>query len=328
MLNGRNGRGLFAPAYYSKFKCIADKCRHSCCVDWEICIDEITYEKYKKLESIINTVVECDDGPRFALKENGRCPHLNDSGLCNIILSHGEDMLSDICRYHPRFFNDVGDGRVEVGLGIVCEEACRLILEDADVFSFVKIDEAADAERDDMDFDPLPQRERIFSIIDAFNSLEKVIDELTTEFDIHDPYTPDEWLDRFLSLEILDRRWERDLGLMRGKLFLSNDNIQEEYDKYYKRLLAYFVCRHVSVAVDMNDLRARLAFAILSVEVIISLFAIDGDRTLEGLIDYARRYSAEIEYSEDNTDELVFIFEMSFNKKSRNTHEIRSEKST
>ena len=27
---------LYAPKYYNEFKCIADKCTHSCCVGWEI----------------------------------------------------------------------------------------------------------------------------------------------------------------------------------------------------------------------------------------------------------------------------------------------------
>ena len=31
---------LFAPEYYKQFKCIADKCTHSCCIGWEIDIDE------------------------------------------------------------------------------------------------------------------------------------------------------------------------------------------------------------------------------------------------------------------------------------------------
>ena len=37
---------LYAPAYYKNFKCIADKCEHSCCVGWEIDIDKETLDKY------------------------------------------------------------------------------------------------------------------------------------------------------------------------------------------------------------------------------------------------------------------------------------------
>ena len=38
---------LFAPKYYGSFKCIADKCEHSCCIGWEIDIDDTTLKKYR-----------------------------------------------------------------------------------------------------------------------------------------------------------------------------------------------------------------------------------------------------------------------------------------
>ena len=38
------------PNYYKNFRCIADKCRHSCCVGWEIDVDDATMEKYKLIE--------------------------------------------------------------------------------------------------------------------------------------------------------------------------------------------------------------------------------------------------------------------------------------
>ena len=34
------------PNYYKKFKCIADKCKHNCCIGWEIDIDNDTLEFY------------------------------------------------------------------------------------------------------------------------------------------------------------------------------------------------------------------------------------------------------------------------------------------
>ena len=37
---------LCAPKYYKKFRCIADKCEHNCCVGWEIDVDESALEKY------------------------------------------------------------------------------------------------------------------------------------------------------------------------------------------------------------------------------------------------------------------------------------------
>ena len=36
------------PDYYNKFHCIADQCKDSCCIGWEIMIDPDSYEKYKR----------------------------------------------------------------------------------------------------------------------------------------------------------------------------------------------------------------------------------------------------------------------------------------
>lgn len=322
MLNDKTEKSTYAPSYYNDFKCIADKCRHSCCIDWEICIDETTYAKYKQTGDILNTVKECEDGPCFALRENGRCPHLNDSGLCNIILSYGKDFLSDICRNHPRFYNYISDERTEAGIGLVCEEACRLILENEKPFSLFKTDDPDNGDfggmvldNSEADFNALAQRDRIISIIEATDvSFDEKIAVLKAEFKLSELYTPDKWLDRFLSLEILEPDWEQALKSMRGKFLRKNCENTDKYGKYYERLLTYFVYRHVSVSDSEDNLRARLAFCILSVQVITSLFEENPNEVLnsakapEKLIDWARRYSAEIEYSEDNTAELIYAF--------------------
>ncbi len=303
-----NEKGTFAPGYYRNFKCTADKCRHSCCVGWQIFIDEITYEKYKKIKHIADTVEECEDGPCFRLTDGGRCPHLNNSGLCDIILKHGEDLLSDICKNHPRFFNDIAPGRTEVGLGIVCEEACRLILEDNEPFRLYKINDSEEIfdGTDETDIDPMSYRDRIISAVDSEINFDEKINVLKTEFNISLKYDSDEWLDRFLSLEILDKKWEEDLKSMRGKLFRSTEENTKKFGIYYARLLKYFIYRHVSISDSIRSLRSRLAFSVLSVEVIRSFFESESMQTLDRLIECARRYSAEIEYSEDNTDELIF----------------------
>ncbi len=304
-LEGR-AAGLYAPGYYSEFRCIGGKCRHSCCIDWEICIDEVTYEKYLQLEQIRKTISESEDGPCFALRRDGRCPHLNDAGLCRIILDHGEDYLSEICRNHPRFFNRINAERAEAGLGIVCEEACRLILENESPFSLARIDDIDGDEPIERELDALPIRDHIISIIETEAAFEEKLAALRSEFDIPERHTLDEWLERLLALEILDPAWEADLRSMRG-VSPSREGT-DEYGKYYSRLLTYFVYRHISVSDSEDELRARLAFCILSVEVIARLFEAGSSQALEALIDWSRRYSAEIEYSQDNTDELIFAF--------------------
>jgi len=118
---------LYAPTYYKDFKCIAGACRHTCCAGWQICIDDETLEKYKK-EPFINEQIIYDGGDaQFRLDRAERCAFLNENNLCELILRYGEGSLCQICRDHPRFRNFWSDG-VEIGLGLVCEEAARIIL--------------------------------------------------------------------------------------------------------------------------------------------------------------------------------------------------------
>ena len=43
------------PDYYNKFKCIANRCRHSCCIGWEIDIDDSTLQKYNNFTKKVPT---------------------------------------------------------------------------------------------------------------------------------------------------------------------------------------------------------------------------------------------------------------------------------
>jgi lysine-N-methylase len=117
---------LYAPQYYKEFHCIADACRHTCCEGWEIDIDEDRLTRFRQ-EPYIAAHIEEGDPPHFRLLEGERCPFLKENGLCEMILRYGEDILCQICRDHPRFRSFWSD-RVELGLGLVCEEAGRLIL--------------------------------------------------------------------------------------------------------------------------------------------------------------------------------------------------------
>ena len=122
---------VFAPDYYIDFHCVASACRHSCCVGWEIDVDPETLERYQAIsgalgEKLRRCIVQ-NPTPHFVLTEQERCPFLTNQNLCEIILSAGEDALCQICADHPRFRNYWSD-RVEIGLGLACEEAARLIL--------------------------------------------------------------------------------------------------------------------------------------------------------------------------------------------------------
>ena len=90
---------LYSPAYYSTFKCIADRCRHSCCVGWEISVDPSTMKRYREMGEAgreILSHIDCEDG--LIMLDEERCPFLDDRGLCKIISSYGEDAVSDMKR--------------------------------------------------------------------------------------------------------------------------------------------------------------------------------------------------------------------------------------
>ena len=122
---------LIFPKYYPEFRCIADKCRHSCCIGWEIDIDPATREKYRyvsgKFGQRLNGAIQVGEVSSFRLGEGERCPMLNANGLCDLITELGEGMLCQICADHPRFRSYFSD-RTELGLGLCCEEAARLVL--------------------------------------------------------------------------------------------------------------------------------------------------------------------------------------------------------
>ena len=103
----------------------------------------------------------------FLLKEDDRCPFLNQDNLCEIYIHLGEQALCEICDQHPRFHEWFGDYK-ESGLGLCCEEAVRLLLESGEL-SFLSrtIDEPAD----DQPFDSellsamLSVRQQMFSLL-------------------------------------------------------------------------------------------------------------------------------------------------------------------
>ena len=124
---------IVQPNYSVGFKCIADKCSDSCCRGWEIVVDSDTAQKYEYLEGdtgdlIRSNIFSDESGTHISLIGDDRCPFLKENGLCELILREGEGILCEICREHPRFYTVFPD-RTEMGYGLCCEEACRLLLE-------------------------------------------------------------------------------------------------------------------------------------------------------------------------------------------------------
>lgn len=119
------------PDYYPAFQCIGSACKDNCCIGWEIDIDPVAWEDYRsqpgEFGARLRAEIDLDGEPHFRLKAEERCPFLNEQNLCDIITTLGKGHLCQICDRHPRFYNWLSDC-TEVGLGLCCEEAARLIL--------------------------------------------------------------------------------------------------------------------------------------------------------------------------------------------------------
>ncbi len=291
---------VFAPDYYNDFKCIAEKCKHNCCIGWEINIDSETADFYKSVpgdfgKKLRENIDFSDSGGVFKLCENERCPFLNKRGLCDIYINLGKNALSQICSDHPRFRNFY-ESRTEIGLGLCCEEAARLMLEKTDKTTLVEIsndgipDCVSESEseffalREEL-FSALQNREKTFSarIDDAF----RLIGSKSFTVNIS------KWAEICLKLERLDDNWTKVL-----ENIISNPSMPEiENSAAEEQLLCYFVFRHFC-----DDFRyLSLCFSVLS------FFMVKKVSEQVGLFEAARLWSSEIEYSDENKDKILDI---------------------
>ena len=148
---------LRLPSYYKEFSCIADRCQHSCCLGWEIDIDEETWDYYQRMEGPFgdrlraNMAAGSDNS--FMLQEGSRCPFLNEKNLCDIVIELGETSLCAICTEYPRQTLEYADVR-ERCLSISCEEVGRILFEKTEP---VRIDTMEDIEIPVEDAEEIPE---------------------------------------------------------------------------------------------------------------------------------------------------------------------------
>lgn len=160
------------PSFFDQFKCIGSACTDTCCAGWEIEVDETTAQGYLAEKGAfgdrLRREIGSEPGEYFFKLKNNRCPFLNKENLCDIFINLGEERLCDICREHPRFYNWFGD-YTEVGLGLCCEEAERLLFSDSKPLTFVEevhtdASDLLDDESEECE-QMLEERKAIFSIL-------------------------------------------------------------------------------------------------------------------------------------------------------------------
>lgn len=133
---------LRVPGYYKQFTCIADRCIDNCCFGgWQIDIDKETIDYYDtvqgdfgdRLKKYVDKEAGC-----FNLN-NGQCPFLLNNNLCEIYKELGPEHMGLVCTQFPRFTEYYGNIK-ETGIGMACEEAARIILNDSTPFILEETD--------------------------------------------------------------------------------------------------------------------------------------------------------------------------------------------
>ena len=303
------------PIYYRDFSCIAERCKNSCCIGWEIDVDEDTKELYESLEGgyaekIKESIIIDEGGAHFNLCENGNCPHLNENGLCNIITEYGDGALSDICYLHPRFINSFS-GYEETGLGLSCEEVSRIIVNSDEPFHIIAESGFSD-ELTEEEAEMIEIREDIFTAVNYQGlKLTERIAYICNEFGVNLKKIKREKLIKdFLSLERLCDGWTTLLeNAEKEASFELLDS--EDLTKAFENLLAYFIFRHYPKTLSGVDEADIIRFSVCSVLLLSLLMkkheGESKDIKLYYLSDYARMFSSEVEYSEENTYKLFGI---------------------
>ena len=65
-----------------------------------------------------------------------------------------------------------------------------------------------------------------------------------------------------------------------------------------EQLTVYFLYRHFSASESWEEAQALLMFSVLSAQMVMALLSLRGNQ--EDIAEYARMYSSEIEYSDEN----------------------------
>ena len=298
---------LIAPNYYPQFRCIADRCRHSCCIGWEIDIDADSLARFEALEgpyaeTLRSRIDRSGEAPHYRLREHERCPFLLENGLCEMILTLGEDSLCQICADHPRFRNYYAD-RTELGVGLCCEAAASLILKRPTPMTLevLEDDNIAD-EEDEEEQTLLSFRDMLFEILqDRSCTMDERLEELLNTCGAKCDFYPGHWAEKLLELERLDDNWTVLLErLGRQAEFDSPTLHSPEWEIAFEQAAVYFLFRHLPASLEDGDIASKAAFTALSMHILRALCSGTDSPTLDDLAEFARMYSSEIEYSEEN----------------------------
>ena len=291
------------PDWYSQFRCTASKCRHSCCIGWEVDVSADALARYQQVTGPfgerLRQSIAMGECPHFILGEGERCPFLNGENLCDIYIALGEDALCQICADHPRWREFYAD-RVEEGLGLCCEEAARLLLSQKNPVKLVELPMKGEAEEPDEGYlGLLEQRQLVLRLLqDRSKSLSARLEDVCFLLGIQrGERTLYEDIDFLLGLEIMDPAWR---ALLEQR---PTPRWEDAWDRDGEHLMCYLVWRYfLSWGLERWAEDFAIRFGLFSLRLLGALYGTKTELTLEDRVEFVRAWSAELEYSEDNLE--------------------------
>ncbi|MBR4112289.1 MAG: flagellin lysine-N-methylase [Ruminiclostridium sp.] len=320
---------LRMPEYCRSFRCSAGECTDSCCIGWEIDIDEKTADYYMSVDGEfgerLKKGISSGDCYSFIL-DNERCPFLNDHNLCDIILNLGEDKLCHICNEHPRYY-EWFEGVREGGVGLCCEEAAKLILTRGGEDRYYETEipcEDCDEYYHELYRFLYEVRERMMDILREDNSLRKsvtkllsyasliqecidngeteLIPEVQSGADTEVKADIPHMLSIFRGLEPIDEKWKPYIDGLEEKASVTAHN--EEHITYIRNIGIYFIWRYFLKGVYDEEILSKVKLAVISMAMAGLMFGAEEDVGMYRCAVLAKNYSKEIEYSEENLEAL------------------------
>ena len=312
------------PVFYDDFKCIAEKCTDNCCIGWEVDVDSDTAEKYEDYrgalgERLRSELTVSTDGSRcFKMRADGKCPFLNENNLCDIIAEAGDGMICEICREHPRFYEWAADV-TECGLGLCCEEACRLLLNCGEFSLTVDGDEKAEDDEAEIYDSFFAFRQNLFNIItnektDLAECINNVLAAVkNSEFycgESRELKSIKEIAELYKTTEPIDGNWLAYAEKI-AAFAESGAGFNKADEPWLRLVFAYLLYRHLTAGLYDGDIYARACFCAEAVGYI--GICAELKRTENGglcerdIIDVIKYWSKQTEYSDLNINKAITL---------------------
>lgn len=320
---------MIKPSFYDNFRCKADKCTDTCCAGWEIEIDDVSMRKYKELESafgnrILDSIEDCDSQPCFKRHRDERCVFLDNNGLCDIYSELGESYLCDICREHPRFYDEY-DGVVETGLGLCCEKVCEMLLENKFEIIYDVEDDLIEEDVsvllfcrqhifDILDDSAVPFKKRIADCLEYSENIQYELFDIEADtFSFNKKIFSEFVLDYYEKTEPINSGWTQLLVELKNNIKNIID-ISENYaidDSVYSKVMSYIIYRHFMQVRFNGEIASVVRMALMAVTYMYlcecNIYYQKNEVTYEEKINIIKLWSQQMEYSAENTNYCLTI---------------------